>query len=170
MVFKKEESFCVQLRDILIYSLLVLFCVVTSKASANDVYFACDSNGVKYQVFKNKNDEVVYIHQKNNKTDFMYSEVNGYSRFWLASVPFSGGGMAYIFFSQNNYDYYLYQAMAYNSEPVLDVLGVMVWHEGRMISNRTCNGEGNGLSNLAHKNLPKIGVNMPVLEAVVAQR
>ncbi|MFC3914318.1 hypothetical protein ACFOSS_12685 [Pseudaeromonas sharmana] len=126
--------------------ILVFSCAFTSPLSkASEILFNCNSGVLKYELIQDDAGRVFYVHKKNGIQDFSLSSTQKNNPFKVASVPFSGGGMAYVHFKNGEYDYYLYNAVSYASEPYIDVLGVMVWHENKIISNRHCSGSANGL-------------------------
>ena len=78
--------------------------------------------------------------------------------------------MAYVHFKSGEYDYYLYNAVSYASEPYIDVLGVMVWHDNKMISNKYCSGAANGLFPLAFNILAEETLDIKIQNAVFDNR
>lgn len=113
---------------------------------------------------------IIYVHEKNGMQDFFLSSTQKGNPFKLSSVPFSGGGMAYVHFKNGEYDYYLYNAVSYASEPYIDVLGVMVWHDNKMISNKHCSGAANGLFPLAFSILAEETLDIKIQNAVFDNR
>ncbi len=78
--------------------------------------------------------------------------------------------MAYVHFKNGEYDCYLYNAVSYASEPYIDVLGVMVWYDNKMISNKHCFGAANGLFPLAFSILAEETLDIKIQNAVFDNR
>ncbi|MGL4756558.1 MAG: hypothetical protein ACRCXB_29735 [Aeromonadaceae bacterium] len=155
-------------------SLHLVFCCalifISSLAKASEVLFNCNSGILKYELMQDDARRIIYVHEKNGMQDFFLSSTQKGNPFKLSSVPFSGGGMAYVHFKNGEYDYYLYNAVSYASEPYIDVLGVMVWHDNKMISNKHCSGAANGLFPLAFSVLAEETLDIKIQNAVFDNR
>ena len=155
-------------------NLFGVFCCVlifiSSLAKASEVLFNCNSGILKYELMQDDARRIIYVHKKNGMQDFFLSSTKKGNPFKLSSVPFSGGGMAYVHFKSGEYDYYLYNAVSYASEPYIDVLGVMVWHDNKMISNKHCSGAANGLFPPAFNVLAEETLDIKIQNAVFDDR
>ena len=168
MGWLNEDETCTQSKSSLAFNIMLaafLYLFITG-AEASELLFNCDSGNVKYQIFEDDN-EIVYSHSKGGVEDMYIQASKKDAVFKMASVPLSGGDVAYIQFSRGDYSYYFYDAITYAREPPLDALGVMVWRNGVMLSDRTCSGHKNGLFSEVYQNIPRVKMDENVFDKII---
>ena len=143
-----------------------LFVVFSPSVESAEVVFNCDSGKYSYRILVD-NESFVYSHFISNVKDLNIHAAKKDAVFKMASVPLSGGDVAYIQFSRGDYSYYFYDAITYAREPPLDALGVMVWRNGVMLSDRTCSGHKNGLFSEVYQNIPRVKMDENVFDKII---
>ena len=168
MGWLNEEETCTQSKRFLAFkfSLVAFICFFMTSTFASELVFNCDSGNIKYQIFDDDYG-VSYSHSKAGVEDFYIRASKKDAVFKMASSPLSGGNVAYVQFSRGEYSYYFYDAITYARVPSLDVLGVMVWRNGKMISDRECYGNNNGLFSAAYSDLPRVDMDYQVFFKIV---
>jgi len=144
----------------------VLFVVFSPNVESAEVVFNCDSGKYSYRILVD-NESFLYSHSISNVEDLNVHASRTDALFKMASSPLSGGNVAYVQFSRGEYSYYFYDAITYARVPSLDVLGVMVWRNGKMISVRECYGNNNGLFSAAYNDLPRVDMDYQVFFKIV---
>ena len=98
----------------------------------------CVSGMNEYLLSEGDSGVVSYVNLKNGYVNFIYQEDAVRNKFRLSSVPMNGGGQTRIKFSNNGYDYYLYEITHHSGENYVFKEGVAVVKNGKVISNKEC--------------------------------
>lgn len=168
MGWLSEEETCVQLKRFLVFNFILttfLNFFITG-AEASELLFNCDSGNIKYQIFEDER-ELAYMHSKGGVEDLYIQATKEEALFKMASAPLNAGNVAYIQFSRGDYSYYFYDAITYAREPPLDAIGVMVWRNGVMLSDRACSGNKNGLFSEVYQDIPRVEMDEQVFLKII---
>lgn len=170
MGYLNEDETCVQSKRFLVFDfvLVAVICFFMTNTFASELVFNCDSGNIQYQIVKNDYG-FSYSHSKNGVEDFYILASRKDALFKMVSSPLNAGNVAYIQLSRGDYSYYFYDAITYAREPPLDVIGVMVWRNGVMLSDRACSGNNNGLFSAAYHDLPRAKMDEQVFLKIIAR-
>ena len=118
-----------------------------------NIYFRCVSGMNEYLLSEGDSGVVSYVNLKNGYVNFIYQEDAVRNKFRLSSVPMNGGGQTRIKFSNNGYDYYLYEITHHSGEDYVFKEGVAVVKNGKVISNKECENGDSTVRNVAYDRL-----------------
>lgn len=117
------------------------------------IYFKCVVGANEYLLSESDSGVVSYVNLKNGYVNFVIQESDMQNKFYLSSVPMNGGGQTRIKFSNNGYDYYLYEITHHSGEDYVFKEGVAVVKNGKVISNKECENGDSTVRNVAYDRL-----------------
>ncbi|MFC3914317.1 hypothetical protein ACFOSS_12680 [Pseudaeromonas sharmana] len=144
----------------------VFFVILSANVKSAEILFNCNIGKYSYQIILD-GESIIYSHSILNVKDLNVHASKTDASFKMASSPLSGGDVAYIQFSRGDYSYYFYDAITYARDPPLDAIGVMVWRNGVMLSDRACSGNKNGLFSEVYQDIPRVEMGEQVFLKII---
>ena len=123
-------------------------------AGSDGIMFHCQIGKEWIDLFFDINRVAHYVHSKKNVIDLALDNRVNVNFFQMSFTGLSGGGEAHIKFTNDGYDYYLYDITAHSGDYPTFKSGVAVLRDGVVLSNRECINDATILSD-AYERLPR---------------
>ncbi|WP_156966970.1 hypothetical protein [Paraburkholderia ferrariae] len=119
------------------------------------VIFNCELKKTTASLCRSKKDNVL-TYRDGGRAGYrlVLSDAGKSNLFFFSNIPYAGGGEGHIRFSNNDYNYYIYDKTVKTDEGPIFSAGIVIYHNDLKIANMMCNNDAS-IRRDAYQNFPR---------------